>query len=260
VTPNLTVALPQIAETRVLAFFLVLGRVGGLFAFAPVFSSPLLPLRIRGMIAAALALALTPLASHDVVIPTDVSTYLGLLLKEVGVGLVLAFPLALLTAGIQAGSAVIETIIGFSFGAVIDPMSNQPNGVIGQLLAMFAALILMLSGGDRIMLGGLAQSFATLPLTAYPSIAHIAAGTTLAPVFVIGLEITAPVLVAVIVADCALGLVSRAVPQMNVFVVGLPVKVLLCLVVLAGSLPFVQGALQGQLTQLVSQALTTISS
>ena len=74
----------------------------------------------------------------------------------------------------------------------------------------------------------------------------------------IGLEIAAPVLVALVITDAAIGLVSRAVPQMNVFVVGLPAKILVGMTVIAATLPFVSNQVQGALQQSVMQAVQTL--
>jgi len=161
---------------------------------------------------------------------------------------------------VSAGSSLLDTIIGFSFSAVLDPVNNQQNAVLAQFYSLFAALILVLAGGDHIMLNGLAASFRALPLTATPNIAAMTAGSvdSFAQIFTIGIEIVAPVLVALLIADAALGLISRAVPQMNVFVVGLPAKILIGLAVLAASLPFASGELQVQLQQSVDQAVRTL--
>jgi flagellar biosynthetic protein FliR len=75
---------------------------------------------------------------------------------------------------------------------------------------------------------------------------------------VIGLEIAAPVLVALVITDAAIGLVSRAVPQMNVFVVGLPAKILVGMTVIAATLPFVSNQVQGALQHSVMQAVQTL--
>ncbi len=79
----------------------------------------------------------------------------------------------------------------------------------------------------------------------------------LAQVFAIGLEIAAPALIALMITDAAIGLVSRAVPQMNVFVVGLPAKILVGMTVIAATLPFVSDQIQSTLQQSVVQALNT---
>jgi flagellar biosynthetic protein FliR len=255
-----TVTLPAIASDQVIGFILVLGRVGGLFVLAPVFSSRMLPMRIKAMIAFAVSLAMMPMATHGVAIPQDAGSIATLLMKEVAVGLVFAFPMALLMGAVQAGASLLDTVIGFSFAAVLDPLQNQQSAILGQFYSLFATMVFALSGGDRIMLEGLGASYRALPLTAMPSTAAIAAGgvAAFAQVFTIGLAIVAPVLVALVITDAALGLISRAVPQMNVFFVGMPAKILIGFGIIAASLPFVAGQLQTQLEQSVLQAVRIV--
>jgi flagellar biosynthetic protein FliR len=93
-----------------------------------------------------------------------------------------------------------------------------------------------------------------------PPAGHLAALATsgLGNVFVIGLEIAAPVVIALALTDIAFALVSRAVPQMNVFQVGLPAKVLVGFATVAASLPFVATHLDGQLEEVVRSALRVL--
>jgi flagellar biosynthetic protein FliR len=252
-----TVTLPQMAGHEVIGFMLVLARVGGLFVLAPVFSSRMLPVQVKLMLAAAISLAMLPIATHGVVIPTNAGDIVLLELKELCVGLAYAFPMAVLVGAVAAGASLLDTMVGFSFGAVLDPIDNQQSAVLAQFYAIFTAMIVALSGGDRIMLLGLADSYRALPLTRFPDPGAVASNglAAFSQVFVIGLEIVAPVVVALMITDAALGLISRAVPQMNVFVVGLPAKVLISFAMITASLPFVAGELQMQLTQSVTQAV-----
>jgi len=122
---------------------------------------------------------------------------------------------------------------------------------------VFATMIFAISGGVRLMIMGIARSYDVVPLGRFPApgaLGRLATdGLTMLPV--IGLELVGPVILAVVVADAAFGLVSRAVPQMNVFVLGLPVKVILSFAVVAGTLPFVNTQLQGDLQQSIANAL-----
>jgi flagellar biosynthetic protein FliR len=255
-----TVTLPDQALTDVLGFLLVVCRVGGLFVLAPGFSATMIPNRIKLMLAMALALAMMPIAVHGQTVPLDAGDYVMLMLKELGVGLIFAFPMALVGAAVQAGASLLDTLIGFSFSSVLDPVNNQQTAILGQFYSLFAVLVLLMSGGDHIMIEGIGASYRALPITAYPHIDALAGGalSAFAQVWVIGLEIAAPVLVALVITDAAIGLVSRAVPQMNVFVVGLPAKILVGMTVIAATLPFVSNQVQGALQQSVTQALQTL--
>lgn len=256
----MTVTLPDQALTDVLGFLLVVCRVGGLFVLAPGFSATMIPNRIKLMLAMALALAMMPIAVHGQTVPLDAGDYVMLMLKELGVGLIFAFPMALVGAAVQAGASLLDTLIGFSFSSILDPVNNQQTAILGQFYSLFAVLVLLMSGGDHIMIEGIGASYRALPIAAYPHIDTLASGalTAFAQVWVIGLEIAAPVLVALVITDAAIGLVSRAVPQMNVFVVGLPAKILVGMTVIAATLPFVSNQVQGALQQSVVQALQTL--
>jgi flagellar biosynthetic protein FliR len=255
-----TVNLPAQALTEVLGFLLVLARVGGLFAIAPVFSASMIPVRIKLMLAMAISLALVPIAVHGQTVPLDVGAFSLLLLKEIGVGLVFAFPMALVGAAVQAGASILDTLVGFSFSSILDPVNNQQTAILGQFYTLFAVLVLLMSGGDHIMIEGLGASYHALPITAYPHIGALTLGAVnaFAQVWAIGLEIAAPALVALVITDAALGLISRAVPQMNVFVIGMPAKILVGMTVIAATLPFVSNQIQGALQQSVTQAVQTL--
>lgn len=256
----MTVTLPDQALTEVLGFLLVVCRVGGLFVLAPGFSASMIPSRIKLMLAMALSLALMPIAVHGQTVPLDAGAYAMLMLKELGVGLIFAFPMALVGAAVQAGASLLDTLIGFSFSSILDPVNNQQTAILGQFYSLFAVLVLLMSGGDHIMIEGLGASYRALPITAYPHIGALTSGAlnAFAQVWVIGLEIAAPVLVALVITDAAIGLVSRAVPQMNVFVVGMPAKILVGMTVVAATLPFVSNQVQGALQQSVMQAVQTL--
>lgn len=251
------VRLPEIAGDSVVAFLLVLGRVGGLFVFAPFFSARMIPVRVKLVAAGAFTVALTPLATRGEAVVSGIDRVVPLLLKEILVGLALAFALGALAAAVHAAAGVLDAIIGFSFSSLVDPLTSQPSAILGQLYASFAVMVLVLTGGDHLMIAGFAASYETVPLDAFPSIHTLAslAMDGFARVFLVGLEIAAPVVIALLIVDAAFALVSRAVPQMNVFVIGLPVKIAVGFVVISASLPFVATRLESELEQAVRAAL-----
>jgi flagellar biosynthetic protein FliR len=121
-------------------------------------------------------------------------------------------------------------------------------------------LVFLMIGGDHLMIEGLAASYRVVPLGTVPSMAAVAglAVHDLAQIFLIGIEVATPVVIALGLVDIALALVARAVPQMNVFIVGLPAKIFVGLGAIAASLPFLTGHLQDLMQQAVVQALTAL--
>jgi flagellar biosynthetic protein FliR len=256
------VDLPEIAATQFVAFLLVLARVGPLFVLAPVFSARALPAQAKLVCATAFALALTPLASRGQALPTEAAGVVALMVKEALVGLAFAFALSAIVAAVQTAAGLIDTMSGFAYAALVDPFTSIQGGVFGQLYALFVAVVLIVTGGDEIMIAGLAGTFDVVPLTATPSFDALGqiALTSFAQVFVLGLEVAAPALIALVVVDAALALVARAAPQLNMFSVGLPAKILVAVAVVTTSLPFVSNHVRSELESTVRQTLVTLGA
>jgi flagellar biosynthesis protein FliR len=131
--------LAEFSQQQVLGFFLVLARVSPLFILAPLFSSKLLPLRARGIVAVGLAIGIAPIAMHagdGAQLPTEVLPLAGLVLKEMLVGLGFSFALGCLFAAVQVAGSLADAMIGFSFGALVDPITGTNGGVLNQLYAL----------------------------------------------------------------------------------------------------------------------------
>jgi flagellar biosynthetic protein FliR len=252
-----TIDLPHLADVQIAGFVLVLARVGALFTLAPVFSSRMLPVRAKVIAAGAISLALTPLATRGHHVPVEPVALGELVLKEMVVGTAFAFSIAALAAAVQAGATLLDTLIGFSFASVLDPITNQQNAILGQLYAIFTAAIFVVTGGAEMMVMGLARSYTIVPIDAYPGASTLAglASHVFSQVFMVALEVAAPPLIALVVCDAAFGIVARAVPQMNVFVIGLPAKILLGVATIAASLPFLSGHLGDAMQRAVSDGL-----
>jgi flagellar biosynthetic protein FliR len=255
-----TPLLRQIGEQHVVGFFLVLARVGPLFVVAPLFSSKMFPMRARGVAAVALAVGLSPLAMKDQRLPTDAMSIAGLIGKEALVGFAFAFGIAVLFAAISAAGSFLDTLIGFSFGGLVDPVNGNQSSVLSQLYTLVGVMVFIAIGGEAWMLEGLAKTYDLVGLTQLPALGALVGGAqhTFASIFVSAVEIAAPVLIALIITDAGFGVVSRVMPQLNVFAVGFPAKILVGFLIVAASLPFVAGWIGNQLQASVMSALQTI--
>lgn len=255
--------LAEFGEQQVLGFFLVLARLSPLFLLAPLFSSKLVPPRARGIVAVGLALGIAPIAMNageQPPLPTEILELGGLILKEMLVGAGFAFSLAALFAAVQVAGNLLDTMIGFSFGALVDPITGSSGGVLNQLYAMFGVAIFVVIGGDAWVIGGLARSYEAIPLAEAPAIGSLVEGAQVAfsGIFAAAIQVCAPVLIAVVLSDIAFGLINRVVPQLNVFAVGFPAKVTVGLVLVGASMPFVAGWISDEMQASVSAALRTL--
>jgi flagellar biosynthetic protein FliR len=255
--------IAQFSQEQVAGFILVLARVSPLFILAPLFSSKLIPARARGIVAVGLTIGIAPIALNagdGQQIPMDIWALGGLILKEMLVGMGFAFALAALFAAIQVAGSILDTLIGFAFGALVDPVTGTNGGVLNQLYALIGVMIFLAINGDAWVIQGLARSYEAIPLTEAPDLNTLVEGAQVAfsGIFGAAIQVAAPVMLAVLLTDVAFGLISRVVPQLNVFAVGFPAKVTVGLVLVGASLPFVAGWLGDELQQSVSSALHTL--
>ncbi|MBS1677692.1 MAG: flagellar biosynthetic protein FliR [Actinobacteria bacterium] len=247
-------------RNTLVGFILVLARVAPLFLLAPPFSSSMVPVRARVIVAVAVAIGLAPLALHGQAIPADAVTIVELILKEIVIGLAFAMAIASLFAGVNAAGAMIDTQMGLNFGSLINPVDNTQSGTMSQLYAMVGILVFIVIDGEAWVIRGLSRTYELVPMLEMPSIARMTAAVSsaFAGIFTAALEVAAPVLLALILTDVAFGVVSRVVPQLNVFAVGFPAKIIVGLLVVAAALPFLGTWFYDQLQHSVETGLSGI--
>ncbi len=249
--------LSRLEGNELAGFILVLARVTPLFVIAPLFSSQIIPPHVRGIIAVGISIGLAPIALHGQHIPTDPVVLGALVIEGMLVGLGFAFTLAVLMAAVESAGSVIDVLSGFSYGSLINPMNGEQSAVMARFYSLVGTMIFLIIGGDAWTLRGLDRTFALVPLTSAPQLSSLVGGAeqVFATVFTAALEVAAPVVVALLVTDVAFGIVSRVVPQLNVFAVGFPTKVAVVLLVAGASLPFTANWISNQLSVSVGDAL-----
>lgn len=252
--------ISEFGEQRVLAFFLVLARLSPLFLLAPLFSSKMVPGRVRSVLAVGLAVGLSPVVAADVHLPTDIMGIGSLLAKELLIGSAFAYTLAATFAAISVAGTFLDTTIGFSYGSLVDPVNGNNSAILSTTYSMIGLMVFIAIGGEAWVIKGLARTYDVVGLTEYPSLAHIVAGVTesFTTIFASALEVAGPVLIALILTDAAFGMVTRVVPTLNAFQVAVPAKVVLGLVLIGASMPFVAGWLSSELQTDVRLALDTL--
>jgi flagellar biosynthesis protein FliR len=252
--------ITDFGEQRVLAFFLVLARISPLFLLAPLFSSKMVPVRVRSVVAVGLAIGLSPVVAAGTQLPTDIMGIGSLLGKELLVGGAFAYALAATFAALAVAGSFLDTTIGFSYGSLVDPVNGNQSAVLSSAYSMIGLMVFIAIGGDAWVIKGLARTYDVVSLTQYPSLGHLVNGASGAfvGVFTSAFEVAGPVLLALILTDAAFGMVTRVVPTLNAFQVAIPAKVVLGLLLVGASMPFVAGWLATELQNDVRTALESL--
>jgi flagellar biosynthesis protein FliR len=246
---------------QVTGFFLVLARVGPLFVFAPLFSSKIIPTRVRGIVAVGLAIGMTGVAVRGQRLPTDPLGVTGVLVQNMLVGLAFAFAIGLVFSAVQAAGAITDSVSGFSFGAQIDPINGNQGGAFTQLYGLVGVALFLAIGGDAWTLRGLSRTFSLVPLARAPRLGGLVTGAEhiFGSLFTSAIEVAAPVMLAMLITDVAFGMVSKVVPQVNLFGIGFPLKIGVALLVVGASVPFLGGWMSDQLAGSVGTALHSLA-
>jgi flagellar biosynthetic protein FliR len=261
-----------ISVTTVLMFLLVFSRISGLFITAPILNNQSIPIQTKLGIAVSISFIIFLLHANETFIPPhDVYQFAWMLAQEVLVGVLLGFAVTIVVAGVQMCGELISVQQGLSVSNILDPITQTNAPVMGRFY-FFMALVLFLSLNiDHSLIVALNKSFEWLPLgNAFGAnglgdgqlSGHLAERFILlsSNMYVIGLMMGIPVFGALLVLEVSLAFVTKVMPQMNIFVVGLPFKVALGLLMIMVSLPASTAYLLEQYDVLVQQLMGLFQS
>lgn len=222
------------------AFALVAARLSGIMLSAPIFSSSAIAAPVKIGLVALLALVVFPvvLPRMTAVPETLVAAVVGML-GELAVGFAIGLAVNLLMIGLQTAAQMIGQQMGLGLARVFNPAVEDETDVLSQFYLLVGLALLLLMGGHRLILAAVLDSFAALPpmtVTLEPRVFHILIGL-LQAAFVLAFKIAVPALLVLFLVTLMMGFLGRTVPQINILVVGFPLRVavgLLALVVAFG--------------------------
>jgi flagellar biosynthetic protein FliR len=226
-------------------FGLLLVRPGMLIVAAPAFGGSYAPAQVKIGLTVLIAIALAP----TTLVPTPgPSIALGVVvLREAAIGLALALAIRALVAGAELAGQLTGFQIGLSYSATIDPQSGVRNSLIATLYSNLTLITFFLMNAHHAFLRAVARSYDTLPIgiggvdRSMPQvIIHM-----LGLIFTLGARLAAPVVVVLLVAELALGLLSRSAPSLNLMAVSPSIRALIGLLVLAVVAPSVVSVVAG---------------
>ncbi|MEO7424888.1 MAG: flagellar biosynthetic protein FliR, partial [Fibrobacteria bacterium] len=224
-------ALQDFTVAQIELWLLVLVRVSMMVFLLPILNSDEVPSRFKAGLSFFLSLILFPtLPPTSVAIPPNLAGYMLLALREIYVGAVMGFAGTFVFAGLRFAGSWMDSETGFNMTQIMNPSTQEEETPLGHLLFILFILLLLSTGGYMFYLQAIAESFRQIPLAA----AH-AASAGMVSVFVqlstdsflLGMKVAAPVVGTLFVSSVALAIIARIMPQMNVWMVAMPMKLAL---------------------------------
>jgi len=219
----------SVSGVQVMSFAVVLFRVAGIMVFSPFYSSGAFPAQFKVILPLIVAVTLAPMVP-----PSQLPTEFGLAqvvasaLGEALIGMVLGLTASFVFGGLQLAGKIIGFQLGFSIVNVIDPQSAVETSVISILHNFLGLSLFLLLNGHHWFFLAVSESLSYLPAGGVhlrgPLVEEVLRLSS--QVFVSGLRIAGPVIAVTAIADVVLGMIGRAAPQVNILIVGMPVKTL----------------------------------
>ncbi len=221
-------------------FLFAFARLTGLFLSAPIFASQQLPVRIRVLMIVILAgfMAMFIKPSYGISISSP-GLMIAALAVELIIGYTLGFVAYLFFASVQLAGQLMDMQLGFAMVNVVDPMSGMQAPLMGNFGYLLALLTYLGMNGHHYLLEAIYDSYKYIPVLGFSMDSNFLAllMEVTAVMFVLAVKISAPVVLAVLISDISLGFIARTVPQMNVFIVGMPLKIIVGMFILFMILP-----------------------
>ena len=222
--------------TFIWPFFRILALVGS----APILGNPSIPVRVKIGLAVVLTLVLAPVLGSTPAVEPGSAIGLLILAQQIVIGVAIGFTMRIIFTAVEMAGNIAGMQMGLGFATFFDPQNAAQVPVVGQFLGLLATLLFLALNGHLYMIEVLAHSFEVLPVAPPPFSAagwRVLAGWG-GEIFLAGLLLSMPIMAALLITNLALGVMTRAAPQLNVFSVGFPITLAAGFVVLAVALPY----------------------
>lgn len=216
-------------------FLLIFCRISAFFVIVPVFSSRSVPVQFKVGLSFFVALVVFSSGGTGITVPQDL-TYILLIIREVLIGLLLGFIGYLIFMTIQTAGSLIDIQIGFAIANVIDPVTGSSAPIIGNFKYMIALTMFIIMNGHHYLLNAIVYSYNWVPLNNDLLIKMIDGSLSeflirsFSQSFMLAFQMAAPLVTALFLTDVGLAFLARTAPQYNVFVIGVPLKIIIGLV------------------------------
>lgn len=251
-------------DTQILLFFASFVRVSFLFMLLPIFGDNTIPVMVRLFLGFTVNLIVFPvaLASGSQMVTTLGTSDMGILMltfKEAAVGLVMGFTAKLFFEGLNFAFGYMGMQMGFNMASVYDHHTEANTPVIAQLIMILATLLFLAMDGHQLFIKALVHSYSVIPVGEVVFSKSMATYVlqTGESVFWLAVKLSAPMALVIFLVNCAFGIISKAVPQINVLVVSFTVNILVGFLVISLTMP-VFGTNMGEVFQLMMERMVNV--
>lgn len=227
-------------STFLASFIWPLSRILAFISSAPILSHRSIPTQVKIGFALLLTLIVVPtLQSLPSVDPGSEMGFL-ILMQQVVIGLAMGFAMRVIFVAIEMAGEIIGLQMGLGFALFFDPQNSGQVQLIGRFLGLIALLVFLAIDGHLQMIAILAQSFSILPIgiAGMPSLSFSVLANWGSEIFLLGMKLSLPILTTLLIANLALGILTRAAPQLNIFAVGFPLTLAIGLAMMSLVLPY----------------------
>lgn len=212
---------------RFLVLLLVFIRMTSLFVITPVFGRREMPAYLKIGLAFFCSYIMVPLLGDVRIEYSNLFSFTAIAAKEFLVGIIIGFVSFMVFSALYLAGQIIDMQVGFGMVNILDPTTNTQVPLIGNFIYIMTTILFLTIDGHHVLLAALYKSYSVLPIDGFAFTEAMTnnIASIFAEVFLIGFKISIPVLAATLIAEVALGILSRTVPQMNVFIVGLPLRI-----------------------------------
>lgn len=222
------------------SFIWPLTRILGLIAIAPPFGNNSVPVQVKLLLGVMLALivapTIAPLTHAD---PMSVSGIM-ILMQQLVIGMAMGFMVRVVFAGIEMAGEVIGLTMGLGFASFFDPQTQGRTSAISQVLVLISTLLFLTLNVHLSVFAALVESFKTIPISTALTMGFSFQKLAIwgEQIFIISMRLSLPIVAALLITNVALGILTRAAPQLNLFGIGFPITIGVGFLMLSMTIPY----------------------
>ena len=253
------------STSNVILFIIVLSRLSGFFMTAPLFSTYPIPTQVKIWMCATIAFLIYPFlaAQSNIILPTSIPTLACFIALEFSVGFLLGYIANIVFMGVQLSGHVISTQMGLSIADALDPATGSKAPALGTLYVYIISLIFLSINAHHYLFATIYQSFTAIPVgnefVFSPAFVHQMV-VMVSSLFAIAIKVVMPLFAIMFAVEVLMAVVAKAMPQMNIFMVSLPFKIIvglvLVLIFLSPTVSYMTSLIEEYLNHLIQILLT----